>query len=359
MLLHLPKIRQGTIDKIPNPSEAEVREALSGVLCRCTGYIKPVQAVLKAAESESGEINSSGNWLNQITDEDIDPHRLDKQPELPYFPSAKPITALKTLPKIVFTPEVTPWQRVGKPEVKVDAIKLVQGKPAFTADIEMKGMLYAKVLRSLHAHARIKHIDSSKARAIPGGTILTWQDIPRVVYSTAGQSDPIPGPLDAFSLDYKVRFVGDRVAFVAAETTAIAEQALKLIEVDYEILPPLLNPDEATQPGKPILHDEPEYVNFAGSDPSRNIAAQIRIDIGDVEKGFAEADFIFEGVYEVPKVQQAHIEPHVVITIGMRMTDYYQHQPFTTFHARRIPNKAGGKRMSCSFNHCHWQTCTI
>ena len=176
-------------------------------------------------------------------------------------------------------------------------------------------MLYAKVLRSPHAHAEIKNIDTSRAEALPGVVaVLTWKDLPRVAYSTAGQSHPIPGPLDSFSLDHKVRFVGDRVAFVAAESVEIAEAALDLIDVEYEVLEPLLDPSKAMDEGAPILHDEPEYVNFDASDPSRNIAAEIRIDIGDVEKGFAEADRIFEGDYDVPKVQQAHIEPHVVLT---------------------------------------------
>ncbi|MCK4693120.1 MAG: molybdopterin-dependent oxidoreductase, partial [Anaerolineales bacterium] len=208
-----------------------------------------------------------------------------------------------------------PRRVVGHPEVKVDAIKLVQGKPAFTADIEMRGMLVAKVLHSPLAHALIKNIDCSKARALPGvAAVLTWEDIPRVVYSTAGQSDPIPGPLDSFSLDYKVRFVGDRVAFVAAETESIAEQAVDLIEVDYEPLPAIIDLEEAMIGGAPQIHDEPEYVDFAESDPKRNLAAQIRIDIGDVEVGFADADVIIEGTYQVPKVQMAHIEPHVVVT---------------------------------------------
>jgi len=144
--------------------------------------------------------------------------------------------------------------------------------------------------------------------------VLTWQDIPRVVYSTAGQSDPIPGPLDTFSLDNKVRFVGDRVAFVAAETSEIAEKALSLIEVEYEIMPVILDPREAMKPDAIKIHDEPEYVNFADSNPQKNLAAEIRIDIGDVEKGFQEADEIFEAEYEVSKVQQAHIEPHVAVT---------------------------------------------
>ena len=197
----------------------------------------------------------------------------------------------------------------------MDAVKLAQGKSAFTADRLPDNLLYAKVLRSPVAHARIKRIDASKARALPGvAAVLTHEDLPRVIYSTAGQSDPIPGPLDTFSLDRKVRFVGDRVAFVAAESPKIAERALQLIEVEYEELPAVFDPEEAVQPGAPVIHDEPEYVPFAVCDPQRNLAAEIRIDIGDVEQGFAEADEIFEGVYEVPKVSQAHIEPHVVVT---------------------------------------------
>ncbi|HVP21464.1 MAG TPA: molybdopterin cofactor-binding domain-containing protein, partial [Anaerolineaceae bacterium] len=221
----------------------------------------------------------------------------------------------RVMPKVWTAPQTEGFSQVGKPEKKVDAIKLVQGKPAYTADIEMRGMLVAKVLFSPVAHAIIKKIDAGKARALPGvAAVLTWQDIPRVVYSTAGQSDPIPGPLDAFSLDKKVRFVGDRVAFVAAETEEIAEKALELIEVEYEELPAILDSRQAMQPGRPRIHDEPEFVNYADSDPSKNLAAKIRIDIGSVEKGFAEADRIFEGDYEDPKVQQSAIEPHVVVT---------------------------------------------
>lgn len=296
------------LDKNPNPTEAEVRDAISGVLCRCTGYAKPVQAILKAAAVLRGETPASdedGGWL-------VDNFTTG---ETPNTPSDEPLTMTRVMPKIVVAPQASPYQTVGKPEKKVDAIKLVQGKPAFAADIEPRGMLHAKVLHSPHAHALIKKIDTSQARALEGvAAVLTWQDIPRVVYSTAGQSDPIPGPLDAFSLDNKVRFVGDRVAFVAAETVEIAEAALKLIDVDYEILPAILDMAESMKPGAIRIHDEPEYVNFADSHPEKNLAAEIRIDIGNVEKGFAEADQIFEADYVVPKVQQAHIEPHVCLT---------------------------------------------
>jgi putative selenate reductase molybdopterin-binding subunit len=244
----------------------------------------------------------------------------------------------QSLPKIVSGNTINNFERIGKPETKVDAIKLVLGKPAFAADVDLRGYLVAKVLHSPYAHARIKNIDVSNALALPGvAAVLTWKDIPRVVYSTAGQSDPIPGPLDTFSLDNKVRFVGDRVAFIAAETEEIANEAMSLIEVDYEPLTPLLDPGLSMQPDAPIIHDEVEYVNFAESDPSRNLAAKIRIDIGDVEKGFAEADHIIEADYSVPKVQQAHIEPHVVVTYwdeDDRLVIRTSTQ--VPFHARRI-----------------------
>jgi putative selenate reductase molybdopterin-binding subunit len=299
------------LDVNPNPSEEQVRDAIAGVLCRCTGYLKPVQAVLKAAAVMRGDepINLDsvnwdlGNWGDKPSN--------DAPSDLPSDQFAN----VMTRPKVVVTSQTQTYQTVGKPEKKVDAVKLVQGKPAFTADIELRGMLYARVLRSPHAHARIKRIDTSKAKELNGvATVLTWQDIPRVVYSTAGQSDPIPGPLDAFSLDHKVRFVGDRVAMVAAESPEIAEKALTLIEVEYEILDAILDSRQAMDANSPRIHDEPEFVNFADSDPARNLAAEIRIDIGNVEKGFTEADEVFEAEYEVPKVQQAHIEPHVCVT---------------------------------------------
>jgi putative selenate reductase molybdopterin-binding subunit len=303
------------IDHEPDPSEQQVRDALSGVLCRCTGYLKPVQAILRAAavmrgedvEPIEGPIPVPPSVFSRSEDDSQIGESIPGSPEL--------LTRTGVLPRIHVAPQHESLQVVGRPEPKVDAVKLAQGKPAFSADVEIRGMLVAKILHSPHAHAYIEKIDASKARALPGvAAVLTWEDLPRVAYSTAGQSDPIPGPLDTFSLDRKVRFVGDRVAFVAAETEEIAEKALELIEVLYEPLPALLDMAHAMDEDAPILHDEPEYVPFADSDPARNLAAEIRIDIGSVDAGFSEADHIFEGAYAVPKVQQAHIEPHVVVT---------------------------------------------
>jgi putative selenate reductase molybdopterin-binding subunit len=329
---------QELLAREPDPSEEQVREALSGVLCRCTGYIKPVQAVLRAAAVMRGETvdpvdGGSASLQEWIAGEPLSPESPDSLPS-----GGDVLARTQVMPQIRVVPESKTWERVGKPEPKVDAVKLVQGKPAFAADIEKRGMLVARVLHSPYAHARIKHIDASRARELDGVVaVLTYQDIPRVVFSTAGQSDPIPGPLDTFSLDNKVRFVGDRVALVAAETEEIADKALELIEVEYEQLPVLLDPTKAMDPGAPRLHDEPEYVNFAESDPTRNLAAQIHIDIGDVERGFAEADHIYEAEYAVPKVQQAHIEPHVAVTYwdeDDRLVIRTSTQ--VPFHARRI-----------------------
>jgi len=307
-------VAKALLAKNPSPSEVEVRDALSGVLCRCTGYVKPVQAVMRAAAIMRGE------QVHPI-DEPIDiSGALDFDKETrdggaPLTSGGGTMTETKILPKLKVLDVHSPMKTVGHAEPKVDAVKLVQGKPAFTADFEKRDMLVAKVFRSPHAHAIIKHIDVSEAEALPGvAAVLTWRDIPRVAYSTAGQSHPIPGPLDTFSLDKKVRFVGDRVAFIAAETAEIAEAALQLIKVEYELLPHILDPRESMAEDAVIIHDEDDYVDFDESDPSRNLAAEIRVDIGDVEQGFAEADQIFEAEFVVPKVQQAHIEPHVVVT---------------------------------------------
>ncbi len=137
-------------------------------------------------------------------------------------------------------------------------------------------MLVGKLLLSPHAHAIIKRIDASKARALPGvHAVLTHEDVPRVAYTTAGQSHPEPGPHDNYSLDYKVRFVGDRVAAVAAETEEIALRALELIEVEYEILPAIFDPRDSMKQGAPVLHDEPESWHIENKE--RNLAAGDRV----------------------------------------------------------------------------------
>lgn len=308
------------LDREPNPTEDEVREALAGVLCRCTGYVKPVEAVLRAAAVMRGEeVPPIGNQRGipappgLFTPPESDAGEDVLPPDPAAGPAGLPSVRTRTLPVMMVAPEVDTLQQVGKPARKVDARKLAQGNPAFTDDVEFRGMLVGKLLTSPHAHAIIKHIDASKARALPGvHAVLTHEDVPRVPYTTAGQSDPEPGPHDSYSLDTKVRFVGDRVAAIAAETEEIALKALALIEVEYEVLPAIFDPRESMQPDAPKLHDEPESWHI--EDKQRNLAAVIDWEVGDVEAGFEQADRIFERTYYSPKVQQTPIEPHVCVT---------------------------------------------
>jgi putative selenate reductase molybdopterin-binding subunit len=202
---------------------------------------------------------------------------------------------------------------VGRSERRVDSVKLATGRGTFVDDIALPGMLHARILHSPHAHARIRRIDASRARALPGvALVLTHEDVPRVAYTTAGQGWPEPSPYDAFMLDNKVRFVGDRVAVVAAEDPETAERACAAIEVGYEVLPALLDPERALDPGAPVIHDEPDATGI--KDPSRNLAAEINAEVGDVARALAEAERVFEGTYRVGYVQQASIEPHITIT---------------------------------------------
>jgi putative selenate reductase molybdopterin-binding subunit len=201
---------------------------------------------------------------------------------------------------------------VGKNARKVDGAKLVTGSPAFTDDIHLAGMLYGKILPSPHAHARIKRIDARKARALAGvHAVLTYKDVPRVAHTTAGQAWPEPSPYDTYLLDSKVRFAGDRVAAVAAESRAIAERALTLIEVEYEVLPAVLDMEQAMAPGAAVIHDEPDSTKIY--DASRNLAGHILREIGNVDEGFREADLIFEREYRTQRQQHCSLEPHVTI----------------------------------------------
>ena len=181
---------------------------------------------------------------------------------------------------------------VGKPEVKVDAVKLAKGNPAFTDDIEPRGMLYARLLTSPHAHARIVAIDDTKARALPGvHAVLHHGNVARIKYASGGQSWPNPHPHDQVSFDTKVRHVGDRVAVVAAETEAIAEEAVGLIDVTYEVLPAIFDERDAMAEGAPVIHDEDDTEEIF--DPERNIVHQITAQRGDVEAALATADHVF------------------------------------------------------------------
>ena len=133
-------------------------------------------------------------------------------------------------------------KKVNQAIPKIDAKALVTGKPVYTDDLAPKDCLIVKVLRSPHAHALIRNIDSSRARKVPGiVAIYTYEDCPKERFTMAGQTYPEPSPYDRLILDQRVRFIGDAVAIVAGETAEAVDRAMKMIKVEYEVLKPLLD----------------------------------------------------------------------------------------------------------------------
>ncbi|MGC9469352.1 MAG: molybdopterin-dependent oxidoreductase [Anaerolineae bacterium] len=331
------------LDQNPNPTEAEARDAISGILSRETGFAKPVEAILRAAAYLRGEtpepIGGAEGELFQMPEALLGTPPAEPTPlETGGGSGPATKTQVKVEPKVFVTTQSQRFAVVGQPLPKVDAPKLAQGNAAFVADFERPGMLYGKILHSPHAHARIRDIDTREAEAIPGvHAVLTYKNVPRVVSSTAGQSYPIPGPLDYVSFDNKVRYVGDRVAAVAAETEEIAEEALSLIRVDYEVLPAVLDVDAAMADGAPVIHDQDDYVGFGESDPAHNLVAKVAIDIGDVDTAFEAAAHTFETVVETQKMKHVPPEPWVTLTYwdeDNRLVILTSTQ--VPFHVRRI-----------------------
>jgi len=242
------------LDKNLNPTPEEIKMAISGNLCRCTGYKKIIDAVMAAAAE------------------------LRKE-------------------KLITMPSVGE-QVVGSSVARVDGIPKVTGQAKFADDISFPNMLYAKVLRSKYAHALIKNINTNQAKALAGVVaVLTAEDVPgRNGYGIHIKDQPV------LAKD-KVRNYGDAVAVVAAETLEIAEQALQLIELEYEPLPGVFTVEDALKPDAPPIHS------------NGNLILHRKIRKGDIEKGFQEADVIIEDTFKTPMVEHAYIEPEAGIGV--------------------------------------------
>ncbi|HBK2801094.1 TPA: molybdopterin-dependent oxidoreductase [Escherichia coli] len=278
------------LDRIAAPTREEIDDALSGLFSRDAGWQQYYQVIELAVARKN----------NPQATIDIAPTFRDD------------------------------LEVIGKHYPKTDAAKMVQAKPCYVEDRVTADACVIKMLRSPHAHALITHLDVSKAEALPGVVhVITHLNCPDIYYTPGGQSAPEPSPLDRRMFGKKMRHVGDRVAAVVAESEEIALEALKLIDVEYEVLKPVMSIDEAMAEDAPVVHDEPVVyvagapdtleddnshaaqrgehmiINFPiGSRPRKNIAASIHGHIGDMDKGFADAEeeFIANTSRHVAKV---------------------------------------------------------
>jgi putative selenate reductase molybdopterin-binding subunit len=278
------------IDRNPEPTREEIIAALGGNLCRCGTYPRLIEAIQ--------------NWQSF---RDV---QLDTKPGPHDERDQERDHAV-----------------VGHGVTRYDAPDKVTGQAKYTADIRLPGMIYGKILGSPLAHGLIKRIDASKAREFPGVlAVITGEDVTDKYYGVS------PARYDEQVLaKERVRYVGDEVAAVAAVDEETAERALQLIEVEYEELPAVFDPEEALLPGAPQIHPEnPRYAN--------NINTRVEWHFGDVEQGFAEADYVFEKRFVGNRTYQSPLEPHAAIARwehhGKRLTlwssaqapHYVQHQ---------------------------------
>ncbi|MGZ8532438.1 MAG: xanthine dehydrogenase family protein molybdopterin-binding subunit [Candidatus Binatia bacterium] len=200
------------------------------------------------------------------------------------------------------------FKAVGASVPRAEAGDKVSGQSIYAADVKLPGLLWAKILRSPHPHARIVRVDTSKAEKVAGvKAIITGADVRGLLIGKQIRDLPV------LCWD-KVRFIGDRVAAVAAETVDAAEEAIQLIDVNYEILPAVFDPLQAMAPGAPQLHDN--VAEYDGA-PKNILAADLRNGLtrlawkkGDIEQGFRDADLVFEHTFNIPARHQGYLEPH-------------------------------------------------
>ena len=213
---------------------------------------------------------------------------------------------------------VKQFKWVGTRPIRPDGVPKVTGRALYGGDYQPAGTLYGRILRSPHAHARIRSIDTSKARALPGvKAVVVGSDFPEQKFDYIG---PERVAVNFWHVTRnimareKVLYEGHSVAAVAAVSASIAAQALSLIEIDYEVLPHVIDVDEAMQPDAPLVFEDmiTRGVEPVPARPS-NISKRLEFGTGDIETGFAAADVIVEKEFKTAAVHQAYIEPHACV----------------------------------------------
>ncbi|MBL6706209.1 MAG: xanthine dehydrogenase family protein molybdopterin-binding subunit, partial [Planctomycetaceae bacterium] len=218
------------------------------------------------------------------------------------------------------TAEKPKYKVIGTRPVRHDGVDKVTGRARYGADTELTGMLYGAMLRSPHAHANIKSIDTSRAEAFPGvRAVMTSADLPeqgnRIVELGEGAVNMRHLRANVLAAE-KVLYKGHAIAAVAADTIHIAQEAVKLIDIEFEVLPPVLDVVKAMADDAPILNDDIRTESLgshpASDDSSKNtnVAKHFVFEKGDIAKGFAEADVVIEREFDTATVHQGYIEPH-------------------------------------------------
>ncbi|WP_265521016.1 molybdopterin-dependent oxidoreductase [Oerskovia flava] len=263
-----------TAAALDDPREEDLPRALKGNLCRCTGYRAIADAVLARGDTTSEMSQDDG-------------------------PGDRSAGA-------VGTSAAAPAGR-----------GVVTGTARFTLDVDpadYPGLLHLRLVRSPHAHARVLDVDATAALAVPGvQAVLTHLDAPGVRFSTAQHEHAADDPDDTRVLDDVVRFVGQRVAAVVADTVAAAEAGVRAVRVSYEPLPAVVDPEQAMVPGAPLVHPDLDPAGARVARPEANVVAEVHTTIGDVERGLAEADVVHEATYRTQRVQHAALETHATI----------------------------------------------
>lgn len=268
------------LDQNPNPTETDIKNALKDTLCRCTGYGSVIRAIQSAAAQLRGQ--TPARWAGPPTKE--------------------------------------PLAVIGRPVSVPGVVEKVTGRAKFADDYTFPGMLYARTLRAQYPHANILNINTAAAKALPGvRAVLTHADIPGEKYHGLVNFD-----WPALAID-KVRYLGDPVAIVAADTPEIAEQALGLIAVEYQPLPAVTDPETAHHPDAPVIHN-----NWK----TDNLIKHIKVRHGDVTAGFAQAEVVVEGEYRTPTIEHAFLEPECSIGVPAGVAD---HDKLTVYVGSQIP----------------------
>lgn len=200
---------------------------------------------------------------------------------------------------------------VGKGIHKIDGMSIATGKPVYTDDLAAKDALVVKILRSPHAYAKIKNIDTSRALMIDGvECVLTYKDVPNNRFTLAGQSYPEPSPYDRLILEDTVRYVGDEVAIIAAIDEKTAVKAMKMIKVEYEVLKPIIDMEDAID-NEMLVHDEDRHCNFdIGMERERNIVSKHLYEKGNIEEELEKCDVVIEETYYTQAQAHAMMETY-------------------------------------------------